>query len=95
MTETHDPSQAELDALRANLDEKLAELKRRATHAKVVLTPATYLDDPWVRCGIAALLGFAIGSGSQRALLRTGLGIAGVLVAHQLLAHAATRSDDE
>lgn len=89
MSESHDPTQGELDALRANLDEKLAELKRRATHAKVVLTPATYLDDPWVRCGIAALLGFAIGSGSRRALLRTGLGIAGVVAVQKLLAHAA------
>ena len=89
MSESHDPTHAELDALRANLDEKLAELKRRATHAKVVLTPATYLDDPWVRCGIAAVLGFAIGSGSQRTLLRAGLGLATIVVAQKLLSHAA------
>lgn len=86
-------SQAEVDALRANLDEKLAELKRRAVHAKEVLTPATYLQNPWVRVGIAAAVGFALGSGSRRdggedmlhSILRAGLSAAGAVAVQKLL----------
>lgn len=85
-------SQAEVDALRANLDEKLAELKRRAVHAKEVLTPATYLQSPWVRVGIAAAVGFALGASSRRdgedllhSVLRAGLSAAGVVAVQKLL----------
>jgi hypothetical protein len=85
--------QADVDVLRANLDEKLAELKRRAVHAKEVLTPATYLQNPWVRIGIAAAVGFAIGAGARRdggeglfhSILRAGLSSAGVVVVQKLL----------
>ncbi|MEO8846332.1 MAG: hypothetical protein ABI591_26940 [Kofleriaceae bacterium] len=86
-------SQAEVDALRANLDEKLAELKRRAVHVKEVLTPATYLESPWVRVGIAAAVGFALGAGARRdggeglfhSILRAGLSSAGVVAVQKLL----------
>ena len=87
-------TQADVDLLRAHLDEKLAELKRRAVHAKQVLTPATYFRSPWLRVGIAAAVGFAIGAGARRdgggswlhSILRAGLSSAGVVVVQKLLA---------
>lgn len=61
----NEPTQADVDQLRANLDEKLAELKRRAVHAKEVVAPLQYLASPWMQVGLAALFGFMIGSFSQ------------------------------
>jgi hypothetical protein len=58
-------NEPDVDQLRANLDEKLAELKRRAVHAKEVVAPLHYLASPWTHVGIAAVLGFMIGSFSR------------------------------
>ncbi len=92
-------TQAEVDMLRANLDEKLAELKRRAVHVKEVLTPAHYLQNPWIRVGIAAAVGIAIGAGARRdggesllhSVLRAGLSTAGIVAVQKLL--SAPRSE--
>ena len=49
-----------IEELRSSLTEKLGELHRRATHAKLVLSPSTYWKNPWIRLGIGAAIGFAI-----------------------------------
>jgi hypothetical protein len=54
-------TQHQLENLRSNLTAKLGELHRRAVHAKRTLSPATYLDQPWVRYGVAAAIGLAAG----------------------------------
>jgi hypothetical protein len=68
-----------LDDLRTNLTDKLGELHRRATHAKLVLSPWSYWKNPWVRLGIGAAVGFVLG---QRSTGRT----------HESLAHAVVRA---
>ncbi len=45
------------------LVEKLHELQRRARRAKTLLSPSTYLDNPWVRFGLAATVGYLVGRG--------------------------------
>ena len=51
---------SEIDELRGNLTEKLGELHRRATRARVVLSPSTYWDNLWVRVGIGVAIGYAM-----------------------------------
>ena len=94
------PTQAQtIDTLRSNLTEKLGELHRRATRTRVLLSPSTYWHNPWVRLGIGATIGFAIGhrsstSSSDRpyeglvhAMIRSGLAAAvGSLVARSITA---------
>jgi hypothetical protein len=68
-----------LEDLRNNITDKLGELHRRATHAKLVLSPSSYWKNPWVRLGIGAAVGLVLG---QRSTGRT----------HESLAHAVVRS---
>jgi hypothetical protein len=49
-----------IEELRGGLTEKLGELHRRATHAKLVLSPGTYWKNPWIRLGIGAAIGFVM-----------------------------------
>jgi ElaB/YqjD/DUF883 family membrane-anchored ribosome-binding protein len=55
-----------VEAARERLGDKLNELKRRAHRAKEILTPASYLANPWVRLAIAAAAGFALGRLGRR-----------------------------
>jgi hypothetical protein len=70
-----------IDELHNNLTEKLGELHRRAAHAKRVLSPSTYWNNPWIRLGIGAAIGFAIAD-RRPAAART----------HEGLVHAVVRA---
>ena len=50
-----------IEELRTSLTEKLGELHRRATSAKETLSPWHHWKNPWVRIGIGAVIGFAVG----------------------------------
>lgn len=50
-----------LDELRDHLNEKLAELHRRATRAGHVFSPSSYWSRPWLRFAVGAAIGFALG----------------------------------
>jgi hypothetical protein len=56
------------------LVDKLRELQRRARVAKTMLTPSTYLDNPWVRLGLAATVGYLVGRGRSEAQVMGPLG---------------------
>ncbi len=49
------------------LVDKLRELQRRARVAKTLLTPSTYLDNPWFRIGAAVTIGYLAGRGRSEA----------------------------
>jgi hypothetical protein len=51
-----------LDELHRDLTEKLGELHRRATHARVVLSPSTYWRSPALRVGLGVVAGLVVGS---------------------------------
>lgn len=55
-----------VDELRDSLNEKLGELHRRAVHAKQVVTPATYFDNPWTKLGLALVAGVIVGDQMKR-----------------------------
>jgi hypothetical protein len=85
----------QIEELRASLGDKLAEIQRRAVHAKHLLTPSTYWSNPWVRLGIGVAIGYAFGSrrrngdssheGLVHSIVRSGLGAAvSVLVGRTL-----------
>ena len=77
-----------IDQLRESLATKLGELHRRATHAKQLLTPDTYWKNPWLRFGLGAAVGLAIGLSGRRK------NADGVLVAapHESIGHALVRT---
>ncbi|MEP6863061.1 MAG: hypothetical protein ABJE66_20715 [Deltaproteobacteria bacterium] len=56
----------ELDELRDNITAKLGELHRRATHARLALSPSSYWRQPWFRLGLGVVIGFAIGALTAR-----------------------------
>ena len=75
-----------VDELRDSLNEKLGELHRRAVHAKQVVTPATYFDNPWTTLGLALVAGVVVGDQMKRGgmfgtLALLGLGAAGIFLA--------------
>lgn len=55
-----------VDELRDSLTEKLGELHRRAVHAKQAVTPATYLENPWTKLGLALVAGVVVGDQMKR-----------------------------
>lgn len=63
---TAEARERSVDELRDSLTEKLGELHRRAVHAKQVVTPATYLDNPWTKVGLALVTGFVVGDQLKR-----------------------------
>jgi hypothetical protein len=85
-----------IDDLRHDLAEKLGELHRRAVHTKQVLSPSTYWNNSWIRLGIGAAVGFALGSyrrgaartheGLVHSIVRAGLGAAVTSVVTRALA---------
>ena len=75
-----------MDALRDSLAEKLNELHRRATHAKQLLTPDTYWKNPWIRFGLGAAVGLAVGLSGRRR------GEPGVQLAHESLGRTLLRA---
>lgn len=69
----HAPQVRSVDELRDALTEKLGELHRRAVHAKEVVTPATYVANPWMRIGVGLVAGAVVGDQVKRG------GLAGAL----------------
>lgn len=47
---------------RHNLTTRLSELERRVDDVKQRIDPRSWFDSPWVRVGVAAALGFALGA---------------------------------
>ena len=56
-----DSKPRELEELRDNVTAKLAELHRRATRARLALTPSTYWQNPWIRLALGVAVGLALG----------------------------------
>lgn len=44
-----------------SLTRKLGELRRRETRVRKVLSPVRHLANPWLRIGVAVLIGYRIG----------------------------------
>jgi hypothetical protein len=90
------PPERSIDELRAGLADKLAELHRRAKHARALASPSTYLRNPWVQLGIAAAIGYALldrrgrqHEGLVHAVVRSGLSAA----AHVLVTRALAKGE--
>jgi hypothetical protein len=49
---------------RDNLTAKLGELRRREARVRVFLSPLRYLANPWLRVGVAAVIGYQLGRAS-------------------------------
>ena len=65
-----DPTDAasRITLARDNLTAKLGELRRREARVRVFLSPARYLANPWLRVGLAAVIGYQLGrAGPARA----------------------------
>ena len=74
----HPPQARSVDELRDSLTEKLGELHRRAVHAKEVVTPATYVANPWVRIGVGLFAGALVGDQVKRGGLAGTLALVGL-----------------
>jgi ElaB/YqjD/DUF883 family membrane-anchored ribosome-binding protein len=72
----------ELAELRDSVTAKLGELHRRATQARIALSPSNYLRQPWLRIGLGVAIGYAIG----RRAFPTSAG------AHETIGHAVVRA---
>lgn len=46
---------------RHNFTAKLGELRRREASVRAVLSPIRHLANPWLRIGVAALIGYRLG----------------------------------
>jgi hypothetical protein len=89
-------STPKIEQLRSSLGDKIAEIQRRASHAKEMLTPAHYWRNPWVRLGLGVIIGYAFGSrrrdgdasheGLIHAVVRSGLGTAASVLVNRTLA---------
>jgi hypothetical protein len=66
---TDNPSRIALT--RDSLTAKVAELRRREAHVRVVLSRARHLANPWLYVGIAAVVGYRLGPNSARAAVAT------------------------
>lgn len=65
-----DPTDAasRITLARDNLTAKLGELRRREARVRALLSPARYFTNPWLRVGLAAVIGYRLGrAGSVRA----------------------------
>ena len=74
----HPPQERSVDELRDSLNAKLNELHRRAVHAKQVVTPATYVANPWLRIGLALAAGALVGDQARRGGLAGTLALLGL-----------------
>lgn len=55
----------QIEQLRGSLSEKLAELHRRATETRELLTPAHYWRSPWLKVGAGVALGMMVAGGRR------------------------------
>ena len=74
----HAPQARTVDEVRDALNEKLGELHRRAVHAKQVVTPATYVANPWLRIGVGLVAGAVVGDQVRRGGLAGALALLGL-----------------
>jgi hypothetical protein len=72
---------------RDHLTEKLDELRRREVHVRTVLSPIRHLANPWLRVGVAVLVGYRLG---RPAPIRAA--VATVPAASETLIHAVVRA---
>jgi hypothetical protein len=78
---------------RRGLHDKLEELERRAVATKQALDPGHLFESPWVRFGMAVMVGFAVGHGRESTVLRTGVRILLTAGVKHLLQDALQRPD--
>jgi hypothetical protein len=62
-----------IERARSNLTAKLAELRRRESHARNAIAPLRYLANPWLHLGIAAFVGYRLGRPQARSNERAAL----------------------
>jgi len=79
---------ARIAELRARLAANVGELQQRVTRARTLLSPRTYLDNPWVRLGLGAAVGYLAGRRRKPRLLTDG----GASPGSESLVHAVLRS---
>jgi hypothetical protein len=57
----------QITVVRDRLGARLTELQRRVTHARTIMSPRTYFDNPWVRAGLGVAVGYLLGSPGRSA----------------------------
>jgi hypothetical protein len=85
----HSSIDRRVDALRARLATNLGELQRRATRARELISPRTYLENRWVQLGLGLAAGYLAGRRRAPRLLTDGSASRGQ---PETLAHAVVRS---
>ena len=74
---TSGDAQGRIVLARRNLTSKLAELRKRETRVREAISPMRHLGNPWLRLGLAALVGYRLGRRPRTApaapAARTGL----------------------
>ncbi|HVK73639.1 MAG TPA: hypothetical protein VM734_09970 [Kofleriaceae bacterium] len=81
------------DAARAALDDKLAELERRVQATREALDPTRLFENPWVRVGLAVVVGFAAGYARESQVMRIGVRMLLTAGVRHLLRDAFGRAD--
>lgn len=91
----HPPQPKSVDELREALNAKLGELHRRAVHVKEVVTPATYVANPWLRIGLGLVAGAVVGDQARRGGLAGTLALLGLgaIVGRALTSHSERARD--
>jgi hypothetical protein len=87
----HPAIDARIAEVRSRLAANLGELHDRVNRARRLMSPRTYLDNPWVRLGLGVAAGYLVGSRRKPKLLTAGDGHV-VVGAAESLVHAALRS---
>ena len=73
--------QARIAGSRERLANTLTELHRRIVYARTILSPRTYLGDPWLKLGAAVAAAYALGRPNRRGGLARTISLAAVLAA--------------
>lgn len=81
-----------IEVAKHNLDDRLAELERRVQATKDALDPAKLFASPWVRLGLAAVIGVAAGYARDSGPMKTGLRLILTAGARALLRDAIERA---
>jgi len=80
---------ARISQLRARLAANVGELQQRVTRARTLMSPRTYLGNPWVQLGLGMAVGYLAGRRRKPKLLGDGTANPGAV---ESLVHAALRS---
>jgi hypothetical protein len=87
----HPGIDARIAEVRSRLAANLGELHDRVNRARRLMSPRTYLDNPWIRLGLGVAAGYLVGRRRKPKLLTAGDGEV-VAAAAETLVHAALRS---